>query len=481
MLNKLSINGLRLKYDIQKFWSLWLFLVFIVYFSPSLIINFVFLILIFLMIYKKKYNYFWIALWFTLLNSPGNFFAGGQLDDIRQLPSISYGPYGFDIEKFLPVFFLAKVIYHKKRENALFVFRKDMFFLLIIFLIYLIISPFFGMDIGNLLNTIFILFYLTLFYTIPVLLSHESIINLDRLLFTVVIVAFASQLFSFITGNYWIDFFKSTGDSNRYSEGLVSRAIFSPYIILYTFHKSFFYLYQKQKIFTSKYLSIIITISLLSIFLSATRGWIIGAFFSLFLMFIFLNNTVNLRKLLGLIIFGTIIVSISILSIPKVNKQFEQAYDRFSTITKLKGGDVTMDGSLYRVTNRAPIMLEPFYKSPFIGYGFSETYWEKKDQHIGHLMLLLNLGVIGYLIIMFYFIKWFFKILRLSNKNKLIKIYFGNSPKVIAFGLLFILIIHSTSHYFIGFDIEIAPLFSFVLFISTFNGIVSHVKKKSLI
>jgi hypothetical protein len=477
MVTKLSIGGLRAKKDIQKFWALWLLLIFVVYFLPSLVVNFIFFILIITMIKQRNYNYFWIALWFVLLNSPGGMFAGGSLSDTKALPSITFGPYGFDIEKLLPVFFFAKVIYHKRKENALFVLRKDMNFLLIVFLFYFVIGAIFGMDIGNVLNTIFILFSLTLFYTIPVLLSYNSIINLDRLLFTVVIVAFVSQLFTIVTGNYWIDFFKTIDHSGGFQEGLVSRAIFSPYIILYAFIKSLFYLYQNQKIFSSNYLSLIVGISLLSIFLSATRGWIIAASLSIFLLFIFFNEIARLSKILFPIIFGIFLIVIILISIPEVNTQFDKAYDRFLTVKKLSGGDASMEGSLYRITNRAPIMLEPFYKSPYIGYGFSEVYWKKKDSHLGHIMLLLNVGFIGYLVFIFFFIKWFIMLFSLSKKNKLIKSHFGHSPKVLAIGLVFIFIINSTSHYYWGYDIELAPMFVILLFIATFNGMVSHIKK----
>ena len=97
------------------------------------------------------------------------------------------------------------------------------------------------------------------------------------------------------------------------------------------------------------------------------------------------------------------IVLISIvLTIPKINLQILQVVERTLTMEDLAKGDLTAGGSLSRLTERGPRVMKKFYEQPVLGYGFSEEYYKFLDGHVGNQSLLLNGGIIGFIIISYF-------------------------------------------------------------------------------
>ena len=102
--------------------------------------------------------------------------------------------------------------------------------------------------------------------------------------------------------------------------------------------------------------------------------------------------------------------------------------------------------------------MNKFYESPIFGFGYSQDYYEYADLHVGNQTLLLNGGIIGFFIFMFFWLYFSYKLQirsRLSGRKDL---------KVYIIGLIGILIINSASLIF-SYSISVSnALFQSLLF-----------------
>jgi hypothetical protein len=476
---KNNIGDLRLNYDVAKLWALIGAAFVCVYFLPFSISYLFFIFLIGTMVTSKRYDYFWIAFWFIILDCPGDLFQSGGTGDLKQLPFIVVGSKGVvGLRQLIPLVFFARSLVSYKKAKTL-ALRTDFKFLFILFMFYALLGYILGMGLNSILNTILVFILWTFLISLPRLLSEKEIEYMDRLLFSAVILAFVSQLTTLATGERWIDVFKETDyylkETLLIQEGVVSRTISSPYIILYSFIKALYYILSKKSNFSKGLLSLIIVISAFSIFLSATRGWILASVSVFLLILITFSNAAVLKRVVALGIAGGVLLFIVTIVFPPIKSQMTNAYERFKTVEQIAQGDLTMDGSLLRVTGRAPKVLKPFSEMPILGWGFADVYWAKKDGHVGHLTMMLNCGVVGYAILIFFFFKWFFQLYSMPNNNISIKSAYGPAPKILSYGLVFIFIIHSTSFQFWGFDLEIGPVIVISLILSSYNSIIAQI------
>ena len=447
-----------------KFWCLIILTIIIAYFTTSVLSYLFFLLIMRAFFLSKTNNYFWVAFWLVIIDGPGDLFSVG-------LPAL-YGE--ITIINIIPLVLLYKSLF-SYNKNIKLVFRNDYYFLICMLFIYFLLGFVYGMTLNNILNTGLIFILWTSLFSLPRLLSQNDIINLDRIFFTVVFVAFFCQLITLFTGTRIIDYIHPSLYSPQsyieMSDTIIARYMSSPYIILYSLIKALYYMNVKKTLFTSKYLSSIITSAFFSIFLTGTRGWILAAFI-LILIYLFFFGRQVLKKMMIIVFIGIIIIKFSIMLSPKLQQQIDGVFIRLQTLEYLAKGDITMDNKLWRVTNRAPKVLAPFYKKPLFGEGFSTVYWENRDRHVGHATILLNTGIVGYLIFSFFLLRWFYKIFTISNVNKAVKRNYANAPKIISFAFIFIFVIHSTSHMFWGFDLEIGPVFVISMLLTTFNDIL---------
>ena len=103
--------------------------------------------------------------------------------------------------------------------------------------------------------------------------------------------------------------------------------------------------------------------------------------------------------------------------IPKIGSQISLASKRLSTLEELASGDPTAGGTTTRLTVRGPRVMEGFKNSTIIlGAGFSNFYYSYSDGHVGFQNILLNSGVLGFIIFISFALKLFFTPLRILNK-----------------------------------------------------------------
>lgn len=455
-----------------------LFSIITVYYLPHIISIVVFFIIFGFLSFKSKRDYFWIAFFFLLLDPPGNLFRSVEKLSHDQLPFIQVSSVQaiFFVEV-IPFIFLIKALL--KKGKSPFIFKNDFKILLgylIIVLIYTLIN--FEMYYGKYYQLFIVVGYWSLLFSLPKLIKHEDIIRLDKLLFPFVFFAVILQVAGYFTGTQLINLFNPQLSKNIISTSggfEVYRISSNIVIVLYCLIKASFYYFSKQKVFSSFYLIMIIITAITSIFLTATRGWIIGMFIFLAVVFFMFSGSQRKFKRLVSIILTLIglFLTTSLIS-PSIRTQIYSSWERLTTISLLLEGDQSAGGTLSRLTDRRVPMEEVFRQKPIFGWGFSETFFEFDDHHVGMLIILLNVGIVGLTIFILFFIRWLYKIWQ-QSKNRIINSLYGNSLIVFAAGLLFVFTIHNSSRTMWGFYLpyESDRLLIVLLFVSL-NAAVLH-------
>lgn len=186
--------------------------------------------------------------------------------------------------------------------------------------------------------------------------------------------------------------------------------------------------------------------------MSATRGWIIAS------VLILAGLAVSQNKKFSVYASAGIIIILIGLSIPKLNTQIVQSFKRVLTLEALATGDLTAEGSLTRITERSPRVMNKFWEQPIWGFGFTDEYYEYADGHVGNQTLLLNGGIVGYLIFSYFLFYLFYKYYRafIVRKNKLMLFFI--------LGLLALIILHSSSAMVFGYAMNMNTAIALSLF-----------------
>lgn len=453
--------------------------VFVVYFLPFAI-NQLFFIIIVALSYNTKKDYFWLAFFFILMDAPGRLFTGGDIADTKRLAFYSFSS-GITLQfnDILMLVLLMKVVLKKGR--SFFVFRRDIVFLLVYAVLVMLYSSELGMNNSSLIQTLRILFSWSLFFIIPgLLLSEEDYNSFNRLIFPFVFVAIASQIYTYLEGNYFAYVLKGVALvdqrllrlTENSSEAM--RASDSSFILLYSFTMSLFYMFSKKNVYDKKYLAFVIGTAALSVLLSATRGWIIA--FAIILFLTWISTRSSKKYLISLGISSIVVVLIMTLFIPAISYQLGNTFERLETLAAIAKGDVTAEGSLARMDVRGPKVMAKFWENPLLGWGFSNKYYDYTDMHVGQQNMLLNLGIVGFAIFSLIFVKWCFRIYLTSKAKPIIAVYGKNHINILLFSLLGLYFIHTTSSKAWGYDISMTHLFFYSLILQFFNLLYKKAK-----
>jgi hypothetical protein len=429
--------------------------IFVVYFLPFVVSIAFFFIFLSIISFNSNKDYFWIAFFFLILDPPGQLFDTIQPLSSKQIPFIPLvARQVVNFKEIIPFIFLIKAILIKGIKKYNFVFKQDFKLLFLYFVIVLFFSILnFEIYYGKYYRIFVMLGYWSLLYSLPKLLDYEQIIKIDKLLFPFVFVAFALQIFAYFSGKELINIFNQNYVGYSLTIGGFSAARISSniYIVLYCFLKALFYYFSPKKEFPNYYTLMIIIISNLSILLTAARSWILATLIIMLLVLIFQSDSVKkLKKIFSTISFFIIIIFFVFSISPKIRLQSQKSVERVVTLSYLAEGDLTAGGTLARLTSRRYPMEKKFKERPVFGWGFSDDFFEFDDHHVGMLIILLNVGIVGLVIFILFLFKWIFNIWKYSQKG-FIKRNFGKSILTFAFALIYIFILHSTSHTMWGF------------------------------
>jgi hypothetical protein len=399
--------------------------IYMVYLAP-LGIDKLFCAILFVLFWYSKSNYFWFAFFLIVSSFPAGLFTETTGLATRRLPIYSPVPLvSFSVMDLFLIIAFVKALLRGKKIMIVDVFKIKKIVYIIPYI--LVISFFYGFTLKLFLNqTIRGLFFYTLLYSLPALISNKKeLYKFMLMFFPFVFIEIIAQLYIIRTGNEFASLFNPGTGSELYNSMTGDiRAIPTGYIVMrLAFVFAFVLLECKDVMVPRIYLLLIILFSISSVIIAATRSAII------MLIFIFISYFVFVAKrkpniVIQVFITGAIIVMLlDITNVFNLNHILDSSYNRFIGAVKVEEGTVkAADSFENRVSNRLPVLLDAIKGSVFVGYGFSDNYFIFYDGHLGGVLIgLLQVGIFGYLVYIVFitniFRKCFFYIRKFSDNN----------------------------------------------------------------
>jgi len=319
---------------------------------------------------------------------------------------------------------------------------------------------------------------LLLFYSVPRLFTDRGMYErFFRIVFVIVLLAFAAQLFTLFTGMTPMEAGGLTADEKYEKDEF--RVFYNASSTLLGLFGALFVLTEKRSSPLSRLIPFAVLIAAISMaLLSATRGWIIS--FSLVIMLsVLLTGMIRSKRNISIVLIS-IPVIIWALANPTISKQVDYARERLETMGAISEGDLTARGTLQRLDFRSQKVMDGWRESPLFGWGLSDKGYEYLDDHVGNQSVLALYGVIGFVLLNGFLIYFAYMLMGLYLRFPPGHQY---RDEVIVFVVFLVgwFFIHSTSGQQFSFSgmpekiIPQAPFFSFGALqfnksISTLNG-----------
>jgi len=458
-----SIKG---SYNIYSFIGLFFISIVIVYLLPAPFkLPFFFTLII--LFFNSKNNAFWLAYFFVLGQSNSFLFFGNQNNTLTFLTLMDRQI------SFIEIIYFVMIL--KVAIKSSFVgnqFYSKWIIVLLLFSVWLLFNGFsLGMNLFKFLQTIRFLIPFALFFTIPALLKdltdfktffyYTGNFIIIVLLVQVFEIIFRQQLHEFLGGTYGMNHERIFGRD-------IIRQVYAPFLILITSYGLINLKILGKTVFNISWLNIILAASFLSISISATRGYWLGISLILFFYLFRFYNARNLFQIIIIISLFFFLLNIS----PKLKTQIYGAKSRISTLELLLQGDFTAGRTLIRITKRQPKVINKYKEHPLLGFGFSKDFFKYQDVHVAHASILLNSGILGYLLWVLFWLFYIFynftlmrrklisKDLSLINILSFIALLGIGSSSTTVFSYLmggsafYLAIFFSLSHYSIQFQIK---------------------------
>lgn len=174
----------------------------------------------------------------------------------------------------------------------------------------------------------------------------------------------------------------------------------------------YFFLHGRNKYFKQMFI-VVITIIMLGIFASVSRGGLLGL---LFVGFIILKRNMKKSSTIVVIAIGIILFA----------GFASKLYKERTTVKKTLSGRTVVDESAYSRVEHIIIALNLFIKNPILGVGIHCTQLAQRDQlnyspgrlgwiHNTYFSVLAEYGLIGFIIYMWIFVLAFRSLSRLSK------------------------------------------------------------------
>jgi hypothetical protein len=425
------------------------YLVFIVFnhIFPN-VLGQIFFVISLLFFLRSKDEPFWLALFVLIFSGAAGFFTSNV-----KAPYV--GPFPLFV-----VFYLAFILKFilKKRKQYIFYLKP---FLAIIFLMILNLLIYFD----NFNLNVFLKYNIALLL-IPLLPSfiHESE-QLKRFMHFIsigAIVVFFGQLFHIINGVPIAGFFfgvrydplgRIEVDPNSFVRSI--DGILVSFIAL--IGNLYIYLNNKKRVYL-----LFVAISIISIIITATRGWMIASF----IIILPLLRNFSIRNFVNIVLAVVFVVILSS-QFDVIRRQLDLSFKRLETVEKIAEGDVTAGGTNIRLTERHIPVWNAFLERPVFGWGYSDTYLEVSDGHVGNQNLLMQVGIIGYFLFLILLFSIVVNVLKAKSgfkKNK-------SSFDLLLFAIFGVFLIHSTSRqmFGIGGDFNSQFIIAFLFTLANFS------------
>ncbi len=448
--------------DFIKLFSMLLVTFFLAYYAPKFFI-YVLLGITLILFYRSKSNFFWLAYFIIIFSAPFGLFAE-QIKGLHNgfplfqiLPGISLNYFQiFEIIAIIKVIVL-------KRKYAYFI-KKELNALVIYFGLLVIIAFFIHKaSIVSILEVIRHLLHYSLIYTLPRLITNKyDFKKFINLLLPFIILHFSDAVLFLLNGGDYFDVGFSR--NQRYSRFAGSGRFL-------TIGQSFGYTYNVYilsmvyMVYNNRYKLLKTSFILMGFFIVLA-----GGFRSWFVIYIIILATylLSTNRKVATILYGLsfIIISIGILNTNfEFNNTLTNNIERILTVTDLgEEGSIANSSIDEKTENRLPGQLLLIAKSPLTGYGFTSI---KGDTDVGNFALIVDLGIIGFIIYLFIWAKYI-KMLTSVIKNTLISNEHKIAAKIFLAAIIGLLISHFTTNGVFGLVSDIPLTFILLLFVSDF-------------
>ena len=357
---------------------------------------------------RTKDEGFWLAYYLVLSDGFFGFFGmyAAMLSIIPGLPGVEVGQ----------LYIIIGIIKAYDRPINYTPFYNRVLKILLIYLVFLLVQGYVvgvSMEINVQFRLIKWIVPLFMLYSIPRLFTRvEQYRDVFLYLFPVALMALGAQIFTLTQAHSPMQFFgvaKKAKFAIKVTKEKTYRGLYNEMILLITFFGALFFLaFRPGKYFKTSYLFLILLANFASVFLSATRGWVICFSFSFVfsMLFVLRLGAKRLFSMLLLIVF----FAVGSTFIPVIGLQITNAVKRLLTLEKLAEGDMSAGGTLIRLNTRGPRVMKKFEEAPLTGFGFSTEFMEHDDFHVGNQNILMHSGIIGYALLHFAFLYFMFRL-----------------------------------------------------------------------
>jgi len=423
--------------DLLKFTVLMAITVYATYYAPAPV-RMLWYLSMALAYFFSKNEALWLAIFLTTSDGFISFFGvySATLTVLPGLPAVEISQ----------IYILLSVVKAASLQVRPVIFYKRYLQVLLIYLVFHIIwGQMMGLSGG--LNVYFRVLKgfipMLLFFSIPRLFrSQEMYERFFRLVFFIVLSAFAAQLFTLLTGKSPME---AAGISLQEAEDDKGefRVFYNAGSTLTGLFGALYFLNIRKYNSGYRILPVAVVLAALSMaILSATRGWIISFSLIIFSTVLFTGAMRTKRSIyIILIIIPMVLWS---LRFPVISDQLGFARDRLETVGAISEGDLTAKGTLQRLDYRSQKALNGWKENPLFGWGLSDKGYEYEDGHVGNQSLLVTSGFVGFILLNGFIVWFIYMILTLYFKYAT-RIPERRALLVFVFFLIGWFFIHSTS------------------------------------
>ncbi len=384
--------------------------------------------------FRSKKDYFWIAYFFILINSPASFFINRTQDAFFRLPFYSVVS-GFSFTPMDLFLFIAIFKAFQTNVKVKFLLNKPLeFFLFYLLLISIPVSFLLGTELKPFVNTLRPFFFFGMIFAyLRLINSKEEILKFGYLLFPYTILIIFDQLYLINMGSRFISVFDPSmigvfvknsisGDIRAVVNGIL--IVF--YVMIFGFQIAN---NRKYEIFPG-FSSMAIFIPVGIFFLSATRSWMMIGTIGVLGYIVLSSKGYKLAIQMGIVGFALVV---ALFSSGFIDEEFVgNITKRYEELGKIASSGNLKQGTFAdRIEHDIPHVLKGVEYSPVLGVGMSKYMKTYYSNDVGFMNTLLIYGFIGFPIFLFFLFRYMF----LLNKFRKSK-YFDDLEKSIFISLL---------------------------------------------
>jgi O-antigen ligase len=379
--------------EVILFLSIFIITVIAVYLLPQMI-SLIFLLVLLILFYKSSKDYFWFALAFVFESNPGGLFL--RSDTAHNLTLIPGGGEG-NIFLWMMFLLLGLIKAYRVLPGYTYFFRNGLLLLAFYFIFLLIV---FGM--GKYTVVLRSLLPWTLLLIFPRLLPDLSTQSkFFRLVFAGMLLVFAGQIYELFAMEPLARSLGGSTETLKHNFAVFNktsgiRPTYGIQVSYLSFLGAILFLSLKNDFLPRRLLYTIMLISIFSLFISATRTWMIAS------LFVFAGYLVFAAPRTGKFYFKFVALAVFLFFAMKVLPPFSAVIDnawlRYTTLASFAEGDLSAEGTSLRFDVRGPRVIKKFEESPIIGWGYGSEALEYSDGHVGNHNLLMHTGVIGFML-----------------------------------------------------------------------------------